>query len=216
MLLALILFGLIADVGGINHVYTGGRYWREEPFNDTFENLSPVSLARFLGFWKVLTQAAFAFGGIESIAVIAGEAHNPRRTMRMAVRTVFYRIGGSPKRLSDLRSNSGSRALSPHRAHDWPQHQPALLRSVERRGNGRLDRRIVAVRRYLPAGRCEGAPERHQRGCEYSTMWWDTADQAQVMTSALSACNENVYAVSRILLAMARQSESLPRVLDSR
>jgi amino acid transporter len=103
MLLGLILFGLVADAGGINHVYTGRRYWREEPFNDTFENLSPVSLARFLGFWKVLTQAAFAFGGIESIAVIAGEAHNPRKAMRMAVRTVFYRIDESSSGLSDLR-----------------------------------------------------------------------------------------------------------------
>lgn len=93
MLVALILFGLIADLGGVNGVYTGGRYWRDEPFNNTFANLSPVSFAGFLGFWKVLTQAAFAFGGIEGISVLAGEAHNPRKTMRRAVRTVFYRIG---------------------------------------------------------------------------------------------------------------------------
>ena len=93
MLVGLILFGLIADVGGINGVYTGGKYWRDEPFNNTYDSLSPVSLARFLGFWKVLTQAAFAFGGIEGISVLAGEAHNPRKTMRTAVRTVFYRIG---------------------------------------------------------------------------------------------------------------------------
>lgn len=93
MLVALILFGLIADLGGVNGVYTGGRYWRDEPFNDTFANLSPASFAGFLGFWKVLTQAAFAFGGIEGISVLAGEAHNPRKTMRRAVRTVFYRIG---------------------------------------------------------------------------------------------------------------------------
>ena len=93
MLLSLILFGLIADLGGVNHVYTGGKYWREEPFNDTFQNLTPASKARFFGTWKVLTQAAFAFGGIEGIGVIAGEANNPRRTMRMAIRTVFYRIG---------------------------------------------------------------------------------------------------------------------------
>lgn len=54
----LILFGLIADLGGVppNHEYIGGRYWREEPFNDTFLDLKPVSLARFLGFWAVLTK----------------------------------------------------------------------------------------------------------------------------------------------------------------
>lgn len=99
MLVGLILFGLIADVGGVNGVYTGGKYWRTEPFNDTYDSLSPVSLARFLGFWKVLTQAAFAFGGIEGIGVLAGEAYNPRKTMRMAVRTVFYRIGKFSSRL---------------------------------------------------------------------------------------------------------------------
>lgn len=93
MLVGLIIFGLVANVGGIDGIYTGGKYWREEPFNDTYKSLHPTSLARFLGFWKVLTQAAFAFGGIEGISVLAGEAHNPRKTMRTAVRTVFYRIG---------------------------------------------------------------------------------------------------------------------------
>lgn len=95
MLVGLILFGLIANVGGIDGVYTGGKYWRTEPFNDAYKSLQPVSKARFLGFWKVLTQAAFAFGGIEGVSVLAGEAHNPRKTMRTAVRTVFYRIGKS-------------------------------------------------------------------------------------------------------------------------
>lgn len=75
-------------------VYTGGKYWREEPFNDDYGGVTPVSTARFLGFWKVLTQAAFAYGGVESVGVIAGEAHNPRKTMKNAVKTVFYRIVG--------------------------------------------------------------------------------------------------------------------------
>lgn len=95
MLIGLIIFGIVANVGGIDGVYTGGKYWREEPFNDSYKNLTPVSLSRFLGFWKVLTQAAFAFGGIEGVSVLAGEALNPRKTMRTATRTVFYRIGES-------------------------------------------------------------------------------------------------------------------------
>lgn len=93
MLVGLIIFGLVANVGGIDGVYTGGRYWRTEPFNDAYQMLHPVSLARFLGFWRVLTQAAFAFGGIEGVSVLAGEAYNPRQTMKSAVKTVFYRIG---------------------------------------------------------------------------------------------------------------------------
>jgi len=42
MLVGLILFGLIANVGGIDGVYTGGKYWREEPLNDTYKSLQPV------------------------------------------------------------------------------------------------------------------------------------------------------------------------------
>ena len=98
-LIGLIIFGLVIDLGGApNREFIGGRYWREEPFNDHFLNLQPVSRARFLGFWAVFTKAAFSYGyvdllaklmgsGIEGIGVLAGEAHNPRKTMRMAVRT---------------------------------------------------------------------------------------------------------------------------------
>ena len=93
MLIGLIIFGIVANVGGIDHVYTGGKYWFQEPFNDTYKGLVPVSLARFLGFWKVLTQAAFAFGGIEGVSILSGEAYNPRKTMKRATKTVFYRIG---------------------------------------------------------------------------------------------------------------------------
>ncbi len=58
----LIIFGLIADLGGVppNKDFIGGRYWREEPFNDNFMNLKPVSLSRFLGFWSVLTKGKSA------------------------------------------------------------------------------------------------------------------------------------------------------------
>ncbi|GFZ49955.1 hypothetical protein JCM24511_07358 [Saitozyma sp. JCM 24511] len=175
MLLVFILFGLIADVGGINHVYTGGRYWREEPLNDTFENLSPVSLARFLGFWKVLTQAAFAFGGIESIAVLAGETHNPRKTMRMAVRTVFYRIVG----LYLLTVLMIGLNIS--------QQSSDLLSAVAKGGSTAASSPFVVI--------CQ----------QVGVKVLPSVINAVVMTSALSACNENVYAVSRILLAMARQ-----------
>jgi amino acid transporter len=56
----LILFGLIASLGGIGpkHEFIGGRYWRDEPFNDTFKGLQPVAKARFLGFWAVFTKVS--------------------------------------------------------------------------------------------------------------------------------------------------------------
>lgn len=72
MLVALILFGLIANLGGIppDHTFIGGKYWRDEPWNDSYLDLKPVSLSRFLGFWAVFTKAAFSYLGIESIAVL--------------------------------------------------------------------------------------------------------------------------------------------------
>jgi amino acid transporter len=261
MLVALILFGLVADLGGVNGVYTGGRYWREEPFNDSFESLSPVSLARFLGFWKVLTQAAFAFGGIEGIGVLAGEAFNPRKTMRMAVRTVFYRIGEcAPRHLTTPRCHSSRRrrfdghigllcsyvrvpALTPRPVGLYllavlmiglniSQHSPDLLSAVSKGGSTAASSPFVVICqqvgvKVLPSvinavvSGSASSPRLHrvQRGqralVQFSTTRTDQvvrpgtdgAHQSQVMTSALSSCNENVYAVSRVLLALARQSE---------
>ncbi|KAM0525353.1 hypothetical protein ACHAPE_000053 [Trichoderma viride] len=180
MLVALILFGLIADLGGVNGVYTGGRYWRDEPFNDTFANLSPASFAGFLGFWKVLTQAAFAFGGIEGISVLAGEAHNPRKTMRRAVRTVFYRIVGLYLLTVLIISLNVS------------QHSPALLDAVSKGGSTAASSPFVVI--------CQ------QTGVKVLP----SVINAVVMTSALSSCNENIFAVARTLFALSRQ-QYLPR-----
>ncbi|KAF7329944.1 AA-permease domain-containing protein [Mycena kentingensis (nom. inval.)] len=89
----LILLMFIIDLGGgPDHDRRGFRYWRDEPFNNTFFEIKPPSKARFLGFWAVLTQAAFSLGGMEGLAMICLEAANPRKTMRTAVRAVFYRI----------------------------------------------------------------------------------------------------------------------------
>ncbi|KAJ6785900.1 hypothetical protein PWT90_05541 [Aphanocladium album] len=181
MLVGLIIFGLVANVGGIDGVYTGGRYWREEPFNDAYQMLRPASLARFLGFWKVLTQAAFAFGGIEGVSVLAGEAYNPRKTMKSAVKTVFYRIVG----LYVLTVLIISLNVS--------QHSPKLLAAVSKGGSTAASSPFVVI--------CQ------QTGVNVLP----SVINAVVMTSALSSCNENTFAVSRTLLALARQ-DSMPKV----
>lgn len=68
----------------------GFRYWRHPgPMN---EYLETGSLGRFLAFWKVFIQATFSYGGSEMVVVAAGEAENPRRSIPMAVRRVFWRI----------------------------------------------------------------------------------------------------------------------------
>ena len=47
---------------------------------------------RFLGLFKTLVNAAFSYGGVETVAVAAGEAENPRKNIPKAVRRVFWRI----------------------------------------------------------------------------------------------------------------------------
>ena len=47
---------------------------------------------RFLGLWSTLVNAAFSYGGVEMVAVAAGEAENPRYNIPKAVRRVFWRI----------------------------------------------------------------------------------------------------------------------------
>ncbi|KIY48678.1 hypothetical protein FISHEDRAFT_58771 [Fistulina hepatica ATCC 64428] len=89
----LVITSLVVDLGGApDHDRRGFRYWREEPFNNSYRDILPASKARFLGFWAVLTQASFSYGGMEGLASICLEAENPRRTIRTAVRAIFYRI----------------------------------------------------------------------------------------------------------------------------
>ena len=45
-----------------------------------------------MGFFNVLLTAAFSFNGVEIVAIAAGEAQDPHRTVPNAVKQVFYRI----------------------------------------------------------------------------------------------------------------------------
>lgn len=51
-----------------------------------------TDVARFAGFFATLANAAFSYGGVEMVAVAAGEAENPRKNIPKAVRRVFWRI----------------------------------------------------------------------------------------------------------------------------
>ncbi|BEJ15093.1 hypothetical protein CspHIS471_0408600 [Cutaneotrichosporon sp. HIS471] len=167
------LIGLI--IFGPGSSYIGGRYWVHEPFNDTFMNLKPVSKARFLGFWQVMTAAGYSFSGMESLAVVAGEAANPRHTMRVAVRTVFYRVVG----LYCLSILILGLSVS--------QHSPDLLDAVNAGGETAASSPFVVLCRQVNV---KVLPD---------------IINAVVLTSAFSSANENAYAVARFTMAMARQ-----------
>ena len=56
------------------------------------EYIGTGDTGRFLGLFSTLVNAAFSYGGVEMVAVAAGEAENPRKNIPKAVRRVFWRI----------------------------------------------------------------------------------------------------------------------------
>ncbi|KAH7141612.1 AAT family amino acid transporter [Dactylonectria macrodidyma] len=89
-IVGLILLALIIDLGGSSQGRLGFRYWKNP--GAMKEYVAEGDLGRFLGFFSTLVNAAFSYGGIETVAVAGGEAKNPRRNIPKAVRRVFWRI----------------------------------------------------------------------------------------------------------------------------
>ncbi|KAK0208559.1 amino acid permease [Desarmillaria ectypa] len=88
----LIILGIVLDLGGgPNHDRLGFRYWKHPGPFAQYAHIGG-SEGRFLGWWSVMTQAAFSFIGTEIVAIAAGEAKNPRRNLPKAIRRVYIRI----------------------------------------------------------------------------------------------------------------------------
>lgn len=181
MLVALIIFGLIADLGGVpgHREFTGGKHWRVAPFNDTFRGVTPPSLASFLGFFSVLIKASFSFAGIECVGLLAGEAQNPRRTLRGCIRTIFYRIGGLYV-VSIIIIGLNIR-----------YDDPDLLSANELGGSTAASSPFVLIAKRA------GVPILAH------------IINAVVVTSAWSAGNESLYGLSRCLMGMTRNGFGL-------
>ncbi|KAI9628468.1 hypothetical protein H4Q26_018069 [Puccinia striiformis f. sp. tritici PST-130] len=69
---------------GLRHIINPG------PFNQLHG--IPGATGRFLAFWTVFLQASYSYMGTEMVAITAGEAANPRKTVPKAIERVFYRI----------------------------------------------------------------------------------------------------------------------------
>ncbi|TFK76917.1 hypothetical protein BDN72DRAFT_852187 [Pluteus cervinus] len=91
-IVGLIILGIVLDLGGgPNGGRLGFHNWKHPgPFNQ-FQNIGGVK-GRFLGWWAVMTQAAFSFIGTEIVAIAAGEAKNPRRNLPKVIKRVYIRI----------------------------------------------------------------------------------------------------------------------------
>jgi amino acid transporter len=88
----LIILGIVLDLGGgPDHDRLGFRFWKHPGPFVQFNGISG-SKGRFLGFWAVLSQAAFSYIGTEIVAIAAGEAKNPRRNLPRAIKRVYIRI----------------------------------------------------------------------------------------------------------------------------
>ncbi|KAG1828762.1 amino acid permease/ SLC12A domain-containing protein, partial [Suillus subalutaceus] len=88
----LIILGIVVDLGGSpTHDRIGFRYWKNPGPFVQYNGIEGAK-GRFLGWCAVLTQAAFSFIGTEIVAIAAGEAKNPRRTLPKAIRRVYIRI----------------------------------------------------------------------------------------------------------------------------
>ncbi|KAH8102603.1 amino acid permease [Cristinia sonorae] len=91
-IVGLIILGIVLDLGGgPNHDRIGFRYWKNPGPFAQFHDIAGAK-GRFLGWWAVMTQAAFSFIGTEIVAVAAGEAKNPRRNLPKAIKRVYIRI----------------------------------------------------------------------------------------------------------------------------
>lgn len=124
-IVGLLIVGLVITCGGgPDHTSIGFRYWRHPGPFVQFNGIPGVK-GRFLGFWAVLTQAAFSYIGTEILAIAAAEAKNPRRNLPRSIKRVYIRIlvfylGGTfmigllvPSNDKGLALNSGTALASP-------------------------------------------------------------------------------------------------------
>ena len=76
-IIGLLIMALCIDLGGSpSHDRLGFRFWNHPGAMKEYK--ATGGLGRFLGLFSVLINAAFSYGGVEMVAVAAGEAENPQ------------------------------------------------------------------------------------------------------------------------------------------
>ena len=77
--------------GGPDHKTIGFEYWRNPGPFVQYLGIGG-SLGQFLGVWTSLNSALYAYSGIETITVAAGETKSPRQAIPKAAKRIFIRI----------------------------------------------------------------------------------------------------------------------------
>lgn len=89
---ALIIFGLVIDLGGgPKGDRLGFRYWKDPGAFNQYNGIEGAE-GRFLGFFSAFLQSAFTYIGTEVVVLAAAEAKNPSTQIPKAARRVLYRI----------------------------------------------------------------------------------------------------------------------------
>ncbi|KAL1899522.1 hypothetical protein Sste5346_002923 [Sporothrix stenoceras] len=90
-IVGLLIMAFIVMLGGNpKHQRLGFYYWQHPGAMLEYDGTG--NTGRFLGLFSTLVNAAFSYGGVELVAVAAGEAENPRKNIPKAVSRVFWRI----------------------------------------------------------------------------------------------------------------------------
>ncbi|KAF2809178.1 uncharacterized protein BDZ99DRAFT_521623 [Mytilinidion resinicola] len=91
-IVGLLITAFIEDLGGSPAGDRFGfRYWYN-PGPAMKEVVASGNTGRFLGLLSTLMYAAFSYGGVEMMAVAAGEAVDPRKNVPKTVKRIFWRI----------------------------------------------------------------------------------------------------------------------------
>lgn len=176
-IVGLLIFAFIIDLGGgPTRDRLGFRYWKHpgamKPYKSTGDT------GRFLGLFSTLVNAAFSYGGVEMVAVAAGEAEDPRRNIPKAVRRVFWRIL--------FFYVLGSLAIGVL----LPYNEPTLLSAIkDEKPGGAASPWVIAVYRA-------GVPV------------LPSIINAVILTSATSSANAFLYTGSRYLYALAQNGQA--------
>ena len=176
-IVGLLILALIIDLGGVPGQHRlGFQYWNNPGAMKAY--VATGAAGRFLGLWSTLVNAAFSYGGVEMVAVAAGEAEDPRRNIPKAVRRVFWRIL--------FFYVLGSLAIGVL----VPSNDPNLLSAIETGAHGAAASPwVIAIRR---AG-IDGLP---------------SVINAVILTSASSSANAFLYTGSRYLYALAQNRQA--------
>lgn len=178
-IIALIFFGFLMPLGADADYRPGGfEYWRNPGAIPSSAIRKNANLARFVGVWAVFVQAAFSYLGTEIVAVTAGEARNPRKTVPIAIKRVFFRIL--------IFYVLGSFAIGLLLPYNDPQLFEMLVDGVK---NANASPFVIAINR---AG-IPGLP---------------SVLNAVILISAWSAGNSDVYTSSRTLYALALENKA--------